>query len=370
MINRIVLSLSTIFVVIQASSLYLTETRSTQLINRTSFGLYIECSIRLGGKEFSTKFYRMITCRYVKNLQQIYPFLVTHSKEITALEFIDSTIESWNTSNYRSIFKRFQFLIFHRTELKNFSSCPFDVFSKRLFYLHMINFKPSLDLLIFDRQCLKLKNLHALIVDQTPIGNVDVLREKFPHLHLLRLNYALLDQPLNSSYIRSFVYLHDLFIRVNDDCHRCEYEWLKYASRDERLVLFQISPQSGCIDWLNEGKFLQWRDAPLCGSCSMSLIRNGRKINEFCRMEDGITEYYCRAFYGHQSQFQPWTNLFDLKSNLSMPSPLTTRRPNQHFMKPQWTEKTKIFSKRDVSRPIFCLISFVKIMKFSFSFQD
>ncbi|CAF4563392.1 unnamed protein product, partial [Rotaria sp. Silwood2] len=86
---------------ISSNSIYFhTKTRSTQLINRMVFGSTTECSIRLGGKQFTLKFYKMITCRYVENLSNIYPYLLKYSHDITALEITDSIIKNWNINEY------------------------------------------------------------------------------------------------------------------------------------------------------------------------------------------------------------------------------------------------------------------------------
>ena len=327
-------------------SSFLINTRSTRLVNRTVLGAPTECSVRLGKKEFTSKFYRMITCRYVNDLARIYPYLLQYSNDVTALEITDSTIDYWNSTAYSPVFRRLEFLVFHRTTLRNISSCPLNVFAKKLFYLHLTDFSPSLAQLVSHRSCLKLKRLHVLILDRTSIGDGNILRETFPNLHLLRLNFTALYQPLNASLMRSFPYLQDFFFKVNDDCHRCEYEWLKYAARDEKALLFRVSPQSGCMDWHERERFLTWREAPLCGSCSLPLLSKGKPTNEMCRMEDGITEYYCKAYYGRQSLFQPWTTQFEAKAPPYIPL-ASTPRPKEEFMKHKFTAPIGNRSKRD-----------------------
>ena len=323
---------------VSSSSSFLIETRATRLINRTILASPTECSVRVGEKDFTLKFYRLITCRYVRHLADIYPYLLKYSNDVTGLEITDSKINRWNTTEYRKLFRQYEFVIFHRTTLNGTERCPFNVMAKKLFYLHLTEFSPSLDQLVSHRSCLPLKRLHVLVLDQTPVGNEHILLRFFPHVHLLRLNFSAVIHPLNSSYLSSFPYLQDFYFRVADNCHRCEYEWLKYAARDDHLLLFRVSPQSGCMDWHDHGEFLPWKDAPLCGSCSLPLISVGRSIaGQRCRMEDGITEYYCHAFYGRQSIFHPWTKQFDEKSSTTTISPRLTPRPSREFMKPKYT---------------------------------
>ncbi|CAF1418120.1 unnamed protein product [Rotaria sordida] len=336
------------FVLISSNSIYFhTKTRSTQLINRMLFGSTTECSIRLGRKQFTLKFYKMITCRYVENLSNIYPYLLKYSHDITALEITDSIIKNWNINQYAKVFRRFQFLIFHRTTIINKTLCSFNTLSSNLFYLHLTNFSPSLENFFSNQSCLIMKRLHVLILDHTDLGNKNILLDKFPNLHILRLNFSSFNHPLNYSYIRLFPYLQDFFLKFNDDCHRCEYEWLKYATRDNNYILFHISPNSGCMDWNRGGKFLQWQHAPLCGSCSLPLIINKKKTNNICKMEDGITEHYCKAFYGQQSLFQPWTNIFEKKTIKIIELP-STIRPSQEFMKSKYTTPIIKQYKRDI----------------------
>lgn len=352
-VQRMFSSIAIVFLIIgispsNADSSFLIQTRSTRLINRTVLGFPTECSIRIGEKDFTLKFYRLISCRYVRNLRQIYPYLLKYSNDITGLEITDSIIEHWNTSDYRKILRRFEFLIFHRTTLNRTESCPFNVFAKKLFYLHMTEFSPSLDSLVSHPSCSSMKRLHALILDHTPLGNEAILLRIFPHLHLLRLNFSSFIHPLNSSYMSSFLYLQDFFLKVSDNCHRCEYEWLKYAARDEKLILFRLSPQSGCMDWHAHERFLSWKEAPLCGSCSLPLVIAGRPItSQQCRIEDGITEYYCQAFYGRYSSFQPWTRRFEKKIPGMSAWTTTTRRPPNEFMKSKYTPSSIQRLKRD-----------------------
>ena len=61
----------------------------------------------------------MITCRYVENLSNIYPYLLKYSNDITALEITDSIIKNWNINEYSKVFRKFEFLIFHRTTIIN-----------------------------------------------------------------------------------------------------------------------------------------------------------------------------------------------------------------------------------------------------------
>ena len=347
----IVLSLVLVDHISSDSSAFLINTRSTRLVNRTLLGSPTECSVRLGRKEFTSKFYRMITCRYVNDLARISPYLLKYSNDITALEITDSNIDYWNSTAHSHVFRRLEFLVFHRTTLRNFSSCPLNVFAKKLFYLHLTDFSPSLEHLVSDRSCLKLKRLHVLILDRTSIGDGNVLREMFPHVHLLRLNFTSVNQPLNGSVMRSFPYLQDFFFKVNDDCHRCEYEWLKYAAREENAFLFRISPHSGCMDWHDQKRFLTWRDAPLCGSCSLPLLISGKPTNEMCQMEDGITEYYCKAYYGRQSLFRRWTDRFETKTPPFVPL-ASTRRPSQEFMKYKFTAPILNRLKRDLNETV------------------
>ena len=312
-----------------------TKTRSTRLVNRKLFGSTTECSIRLGSRRFTLKFYKMITCRYVENISIIYPYLLRYSNEITALEITDSIIKYWNVNEHSRVFQAFAMLIFHRTTIIDKNLCLFNSLSSKLFYLHLTHFSPSLEIFFSDKSCSVMKRLHVLILDRTDLGNENILLEKFPNLHILRLNFSSFHRPLNYSYMRLFPYLQDFFLKVNDDCHRCEYEWLKYATRDDKYVLFRISPKSGCMDWNNRGKFLRWQHAPLCGSCSLPFMINSRTTSDICKMEDGITEHYCRAFYGHQSLFQPWTNIFE-KRTKKIPRLPSTMRPNHEFMKSKY----------------------------------
>jgi hypothetical protein len=315
-------------------------------------GSITECSIRLGGKQFTLKFYKMITCRYVDNLSTIYSYLLKYSNDITALEITDSKIRNWNITEYGKVFRKFEYLIFHRTTILNqTNSCLFNPLAKKLFYLHLTDFSPSLESLIGNQSCSIMKQLHVLILDRTDLGDENILLNKFPNLHLLRLNFSSIHQPLNYSYLRSFIYLQDFFLNVNDDCHRCEYEWLKYASRDENYVLFRISPKSGCMDWNRGGKFLQWKDAPLCGSCSLPLIINKRKMNEICKMEDGITEHYCRAFYGREGLFQSWTNAFDKEINQTA-GLRSTMSPTHEILKTKYTKSMIGRYRRDSNQTV------------------
>ena len=327
-----------------------TETQSTRLVNRTNFGSTTECSIRLGGKQFTRKFYRMITCRYVENLSSISSYLIQYSNDINALEIIDSKISNWTIDESGKVLRRFEYLIFHRTTIINSNqSCLFNPLSRKLFYLHLTQFSPSFDQLFSSRSCLTMKRLHVLILDQTKLGDPTILSKKLPNIHILRLNFSSSHRPLTDVYLRSFVYLQDFLLNVDDDCHRCEYEWLKYARRDEHSVLYRISPHSGCMDW-NRGKiFVPWHDAPLCGSCSLPMMINSRmRHQELCRMEDGITEHYCRAFYGRESVFQAWTNVF--QKNITRIEQLpSTMRPTYEFMKSKYT---KSMSKRDANQTI------------------
>ncbi len=300
----------------------------------------------------------MITCRYVENLGNIYPYLLKYSNDITALEITDSKIQNWNISEYSKVFRKFEFLIFHRTTILNRTIfCPFNFLSTKLFYLHLTHFSPSLEHFFSHPSCLKMTRLHVLILDHTDLGDENLLLKTFPNLHLLRLNFSSFHHPLNSSYLRSFLYLQDFLLNVNDDCHRCEYEWLKYATRDENYVLFRISPKSGCMDWNRGRKFLQWQHAPLCGSCSLPLIKNKIPTNEICQMEDGITEHYCKAFYGRQSLFQPWTNVFEKKTKeiIQLPS---TMRPSYEFMKSKYTTLIIERYKRDGNNTVCRFVSF------------
>ncbi len=329
-----------------------TKTRSTRLVNRTVLGTITECSIRLGGKQFTLKFYKMITCRYVENLSNIYPYLLKYSNDITALEITDSNIRNWNINEYSKVFRKFEYLIFHRTKIINQTNpCLFNSLARKLFYLHLTHFSPSLENLFSNQSCSIMKHLHVLILDHTDLGDENILLNKFPNLHLLRLNFSSFYHPLNYSYLRSFVYLQDFFLNVNDDCHRCEYEWLKYATRDDNYVLFRISPNSGCMDWNRGGNFLQWKHAPLCGSCSLPLIINNRRTDEICKMEDGITEHYCRAFYGRQSLFQCWTNVFEKKIN-QIVELRSTMRPNYEFMKSKYTKPMIERYRRDLNQTV------------------
>lgn len=332
-----------------------TETQSTRLVNRTTFGSTTECSIRLGGKQFTRKFYRMITCRYVENLSSISSYLFKYSNDINTLEIIDSKISHWNIDESSKILRRFEYLIFHRTSIINSNqTCLFNPLARKLFYLHLTQFSPSLDQLFSNRSCLTMKRLHVLILDQTKLGDQSILLKKFPNLHILRLNFSSFHQPLTDAYLRSFIYLQDLLINVDDDCHRCEYEWLKYARRDSNSILYRISPHSGCMDWNHGRIFVPWHDAPLCGSCSLPMmtLNNRMKTQELCRMEDGITEYYCRAFYGRESVFQLWTNVFQKKFMWIEQLP-STMRPTHEFMKPKYT---KSISKRDGNQTVDRLV--------------
>lgn len=318
-----------------------TETRSTRLVNRTLFGPITECSIRLGGKQFQLKFYKIITCRYVENLSIIYPYVLKYSNDITALEITDSKLDNLNINSLSKILRKFEFLIFHRVKIVNQTTiCPFNSLSNKLFYLHLTDFSPSLDKFFSQKSCTIMKHVHVLILDNTNLGDENLLFKKFPNLHLLRLNFSSFHQPLNSSYLRLFPYLQDLFLNVHDDCHRCEYEWLKYATRDDNYQLFHISPKSGCIDWNSNRQFIQWKYAPLCGTCSLPLVINKIKTNQYCKMEDGITEHYCKAFYGRESLFQPWFNKTDnvVQAYRGLPS---TMSPTQYFMKTKYTKRYK-----------------------------
>jgi hypothetical protein len=327
------------------------HTRSTRLVNRTLFGPTTECSIRLGGKQFTLKFYKMITCRYVENLSNIYPYLLKYSNDITALEITDSIIKTWNINEYSKVFRKFEFLIFHRTTIMNQTLCSFNSLSTKLFYLHLTHFSPSLDTFFSNQSCSIMKNLHVLILDHTNLGDENILLKNFPNLHILRLSYSSFNHPLNNSYLRLFIYLQDFLLKVNDDCHRCEYEWLKYATRDNNSLLFSISSNSGCMDWNRGRKFLKWQYAPLCGSCSLPLIINRIKTKEICKMEDGITEHYCKAFYGRQSLFQSWTKTFEKKTIQFVELP-STMRPNQEFMKSKYTTSINKRYKRDANSTV------------------
>lgn len=346
-----------------------TKTRSTQLVNRTLFGSTTECSIRLGGKQFQLKFYKMITCRYVDNLSIIYPYLLKYSNDITALEITDSKLKDLNLNEYSKIFRKIEYFILNRVTILNQTNlCSFNILSKKLFYLHLIKFSPNLDRFFTNKSCSILKNLHVLILDHTNLGNENILLKNFPNLHLLRLNFSSFNRPLNYSFIRSFIYLQDLLLNIHDDCHRCEYEWLKYATRDKNYVLFHISPNSGCMDWNRGGKFLKWQHAPLCGSCSLPLIINNKiRTKELCRMEDGITEHYCKAFYGRESIFQLWTDKFEknLSKIISLPS---TMRPSQEFMKSKYTRRINQRYRRDMNSTV-CL-SFLYFFFALISVQD
>lgn len=332
------------------------ETRSTQLLNRTRFGSATECSVRLGGRQFTLKFYRMITCRYVDNLATIYPYLLKYSNDIAALEITDSTIKNFNLKQHSKAFARFEFLIFHRTTIHVKTPCPFSSLSKTLFYLHLTRFSPSLDTLFFNASCAVMKRLHVLILDHANVGNEKVLAIKLPNLHVLRLNFSAMHQPLSHSYVRSFPYLQDLLLKVNDDCHRCEYEWLKYAARDENYALFHVSTNSGCMDWNRGGKFVKWQHAPLCGSCSLPLLSNRVRTGALCTMEDGITEHYCKAFYGRQAVFHPWTHTFDHQVSRVVPHP-STRRPYQEFMKAKYTMAPGARRRRALNESVSCFSS-------------
>ncbi|CAF0783464.1 unnamed protein product [Adineta ricciae] len=333
----LILVISLLFPLITSNSIfYHTETRSTRLINRTLLGPTTECSIRLGGKQFTLKFYRMITCRYVDNLATIYPYLLKYSNDITALEITDSYIKNFNLKLHLKVFRKLEFLIFHRTTLQTKTLCPLNSLANHLLYLHLTHFSPSLDTFFNSSSCTIMKRLHVLILDHTDLGNENILHSKFPNLHILRLNYSSFHQPLNYSYMRSFSYLQDFFLKVNDDCHRCEYEWLKYATRDDKYILFHVSSNSGCMDWNRGGKFIPWQHAPLCGSCSLPLVIDRMRTKQICQMEDGITEHYCKAFYGRESIFQPWTNRFPSSTNQFIEYP-STKRTNQQFMKSKYT---------------------------------
>lgn len=328
------------------------ETQSTRLVNRTIFGSTTECSIRLGGKQFTLKFYRIITCRYVENLSSISSYLRAYSNEINALEIIDSKISLWNVDEYGKLLRRFEYLIFHRTIIINqTNSCLFNPLAKRLFYLHLTQVSPSLDRWFSNRSCLSMKRLHVLILDQTDLGDEKILLKNFPYLHILRLNFSSFHHALTDSYLRSFIYLQDFLLNVNDDCHRCEYEWLKYATRDDNYVLYRISPNSGCMDW-NRGKmFVKWHDAPLCGSCFLPLIKKKMINEEICRMEDGISEHYCRAFYGRESFFRLWTEVFQKKIKSIEPIS-STMRPTYEFMKSKYTKSINLRVKRDENQTV------------------
>ncbi|CAF4397400.1 unnamed protein product, partial [Adineta steineri] len=129
--------------IISCNSIYFhSETRSTRLVNRTLFGSTTECSIRLGGKQFTLKFYRMITCRYVENISTIYPYLLKYSHDISTLEITDSTIKNFNIKQYAKVFRKFEFLIFHRTTIVTKQLCPFNSLSKNLLYLHLTRVSP------------------------------------------------------------------------------------------------------------------------------------------------------------------------------------------------------------------------------------
>ncbi|CAF4718376.1 unnamed protein product [Rotaria socialis] len=315
------------------------------------FGSTTECSIRIGGKQFTSKFYKMITCRFVENLANIYPYLLKYSHDITALEITDSTIKNWNINQHAKVFRKFEFLIFHRTTIISKSVCPFDSLASNLFYLHFTHFSPSLEKFFSNQSCSIMKRLRVLILDHADLGNENLLADKFPNLHILRLNFSSFDNPLNYSYVRSFPYLQDFFLKVNDDCHRCEYEWLKYAARDGNYVFFRISPNSGCMDWNRGGSFLKWQHAPLCGICSLPLIIDKMQTNDMCKIEDGITEHYCKAYYGRQSIFQPWTNIFEKKTTQNLPLP-PTMRPRKEFMKPKYTKSIIKQHKRDITSSV------------------
>lgn len=338
---------------ISTNSIYFhTKTRSTQLVNRTLFGSTTECSIRLGGKQFQLKFYKMITCRYVDNLSIIYPYLLKYSNDITALEITDSKLKDFNINKYSKIFHKFQYLILNRITIINQTTiCPFNTLSRKLFYLHLTSFSPSLDVFFSNQSCLIMKHLHVLILDQTNLGDENILLKYFPNLHLLRFNFSSFNHPLNYSYMRSFIYLQDFLLNINDDCHRCEYEWLKYATRDKNDVLFHISPNSGCMDWNRGRKFLKWQQAPLCGSCSLPLIINKIRTNVFCRMEDGITEHYCKAFYGRESLFELWTDKFEKNIEQVIPLP-STMRPRQEFIKSKYTRTINPRYRRDINSTV------------------
>jgi hypothetical protein len=68
-------------------------------------------------------------------------------------------------------------------------------------------------------------------------------------------------------------------------------------------------------------------------------------------MEDGITEHYCKAFYGRQSLFQLWTNVFEKKIKQIMQLP-STMRPNQEFMKSKYTNSIIQRHKRDINSTV------------------
>jgi hypothetical protein len=179
----LIILIFTIDIISSKSIHFHTETRSTRLVNRTFFGSTTECSIRVGGKQFTLKFYKIITCRYVENLSQIYPYLLKYSNDINALEITDSIITNWNINLYLKVFRKFEYLIFHRTTLTTKISCPFNSLSSKLFYLHLTNFSPSIETLFSNQSCSVMKRLHVLILDHTNLGNENILLNKFPNLH-------------------------------------------------------------------------------------------------------------------------------------------------------------------------------------------
>jgi hypothetical protein len=104
------------------------------------------------------------------------------------------------------------------------------------------------------------------------------------------------------------------------------------------------------MDWNRGGKFINWEHAPLCGSCSLPLIINKIKTKDICKMEDGITEHYCKAFYGRQSLFQPWTKIFE-KNIIPFHELPSTMRPSQEFMKSKYTTIVQRY-KRDINTTV------------------
>ncbi|CAF0856748.1 unnamed protein product [Didymodactylos carnosus] len=282
----------------------------------------------------------MISCRYVFNLSVIENYLSQHS-EISAIEFIDSTINfsPINTFN-SSVFKHYDFLIIHKTKfiLNENVKCPIDAF-ENLFYLHIADCSTD----SFDKffaQCSIMQRLHILLLDRTYWGNEQVFIRQFPNLHMFRLSFTIISHPINGSFIQSFSHLNDFALAVNDDCHRCDYDWIKYLARNislNKVDQLHISTKSGCMDW-SINKFLSWKNAPLCGTCSLRYNVN----STICPLEDGITEHYCKGYYGHRAIFEQWNQLSISKTTIK---PTTFYTQPQHerlaIMKPSFTFTTQ-----------------------------
>lgn len=278
---------------LSSSSCFLSELRSTRLVNRTRLTDVTECAVRVGDKDFTLKYFRLVSCRFVTKIETILPFLSQHLNESKGLELVDSTIEFWRDDSLRNL----EFLILHRTRWLNFSRCPLESLSKSLFYLHLNLFNVEFSSLFDGENCSSLKKVHVLLIDRSPVGEVEIIPSKLFNVHLLSLNSTKMSKSSNFSSIRSLKFLSEVLFRSSVDCHRCEFDWLKMLARGEIPSRFRLNRFSSCVDWSQQGKSTPWSEAPLCGFCSLFLD------GKFCRVENGITEFYCRAFYGSRAVF-------------------------------------------------------------------